>query len=178
LISMLPAAFIGLIFEEQIGALFEGQLLLIGAMLVLTGVLLFLADRARETRKSVQWIDAFVVGLAQAVAILPGISRSGATISTSVLLGIDRAKAARFSFLMVLPIILGKAFLDAKDIVAGETMGEEVSGSVLIIGLLAAFLSGIVACNWMVALVKRSQLKYFSYYCFVVAAIVLISQLV
>jgi undecaprenyl-diphosphatase len=79
---------------------------------------------------------------------------------------------------MVLPIILGKAFLDAKDIVAGETMGEEVSGSVLIIGLLAAFLSGIVACNWMVALVKRSQLKYFSYYCFVVAAIVLISQLV
>ena len=178
LISMLPAAFIGLIFEEQIGALFEGQLLLIGAMLALTGVLLFLADRARETRKSVQWIDAFVVGLAQAVAILPGISRSGATISTSVLLGIARAKAARFSFLMVLPIILGKAFLDAKDIVAGETMGEEVSGSVLIIGLLAAFLSGIVACNWMVALVKRSQLKYFSYYCFVVAAIVLISQLV
>lgn len=177
LISMLPAAFIGLIFEEQIGALFEGQLLLIGAMLALTGVLLFLADRARETRKSVQWIDAFVVGLAQAVAILPGISRSGATISTSVLLGIDRAKAARFSFLMVLPIILGKAFLDAKDIVAGETMGEEVSGAVLIIGLLAAFLSGIVACNWMVALVKRSQLKYFSYYCFAVAAIVLISQL-
>ena len=175
---MLPVAFIGLIFEEQIGTLFEGQLLLIGAMLALTGILLFLADRAKETHKSVQGIDAFVIGLAQAVAILPGISRSGATISTSVLLGIDRAKAARFSFLMVLPIILGKAFLDAKDIVAGETMGEEVSGAVLIIGLLAAFLSGIVACNWMVALVKRSQLKYFSYYCFAVAAIVLISQLV
>ena len=178
LISMLPAAFIGLIFEEQIGTLFEGQLLLIGAMLALTGILLFLADRAKETHKSVQGIDEFVIGLAKAVAILPGISSSGATISTSVLLGIDRSKAARFSFLMVLPIILGKAFLDAKDIVAGETMGEEVSGAVLIIGLLAAFLSGIVACNWMVALVKRSQLKYFSYYCFAVATIVLISQLV
>lgn len=176
LVSMVPAGVIGLAFEEQISALFEGQLLLIGATLTITGLLLFMADRARDTNKELNWVDALIVGLAQAVAILPGISRSGSTIATSVILGIDRAKAARFSFLMVLPIILGKALLDAKDIVSGEAMGTEVGAFPLVLGLLAAFFSGIVACNWMIALVKRSQLKYFSFYCFAVALIVLVSQ--
>ncbi len=180
LLSMLPAAFIGLVFEEEIGALFEGQLLIDWWQCSpLPGLLLFLADRAKETRKSVQGIDAFVDWLSPSGGYFAGyFSKWCHHIHLRTLLGIDRAKAARFSFLMVLPIILGKAFLDAKDIVAGETMGEEVSGAVLIIGLLAAFLSGIAACNWMIALVKRSQLKYFSYYCFALAAIVLISQLV
>ena len=174
-VSMVPAGIIGLAFEEQISALFEGQLLLIGATLTITGLLLFMADRARDTNKETQLGRCSIVGLAQAVAILPGISRSGSTIATSVILGIDRAKAARFSFLMVLPIILGKALLD-KDIVSGEAMGTEVGAFPLVLGLLAAFFSGIVACNWMIALVKRSQLKYFSFYCFAVALIVLVSQ--
>jgi undecaprenyl-diphosphatase len=176
LISMIPAAFIGLAFEDQITALFEGQLLLVGAMLVLTGILLFLADRAKETTKSVFGLDAFVIGLAQAIAILPGVSRSGATISTSVLLGIDRRKAARFSFLMVLPIILGKTLLDTKDIIAGQAAGVEVDVTTLLLGLAAAFVSGVFACNWMITLVRRAKLKYFSYYCFGIAAIVLLSQ--
>lgn len=178
LISMVPAGVIGLSFEEQISTLFEGQLLLIAGTLTVTGLLLFLADRAKGTGKKVKALDALIVGLAQAVAILPGISRSGSTIATSVILGIDRAKAARFSFLMVLPIILGKAMLDAKDIVSGEAMGAEVSTLALLLGLFAAFFSGIVACNWMIALVKRSQLKYFSFYCFAVALIVFVSQFI
>jgi undecaprenyl-diphosphatase len=176
LISMIPAAFIGLVFEDQIAALFDGQLLLVGAMLTLTGILLFLADRARETSKSVHGLDAIVIGLAQAIAILPGVSRSGATISTSVLLGVDREKAARFSFLMVLPIILGKTLLDTKDIIAGQAMGIEVDVTSLLLGLVAAFVSGVFACNWMISLVRRAELKYFSYYCFAVAFIVLVSQ--
>jgi undecaprenyl-diphosphatase len=114
--------------------------------------------------------------LAQAIAILPGVSRSGATISTSVLLGVDREKAARFSFLMVLPIILGKTLLDTKDIIAGQAMGIEVDLTSLLLGLVAAFVSGVFACNWMIRLVRRAELKYFSYYCFAVAFIVLVSQ--
>jgi undecaprenyl-diphosphatase len=93
-----------------------------------------------------------------------------------VILGIDRRKAARFSFLMVLPIILGKALLDAKDIYSGEVIGENVSTAALLIGLLAAFASGVVACNWMISLVRKAKLKYFSYYCFAVAVLVLGSQ--
>jgi|TARA_B110000305_G_scaffold37400_1_gene37755 undecaprenyl-diphosphatase len=178
LLSMVPAGFIGLAFEEEISTLFEGQLLLIAATLTVTGLLLFLADRAKTTGKPVTTVDAIVIGLAQAIAILPGISRSGSTISTSVLLGIDRGKAAKFSFLMVLPIILGKAMLDAKDIVSGEALGAEVSTLSLLLGLSAAFFSGIVACNWMIALVKRAKLRYFSYYCFAVAIIVVITQFI
>jgi len=178
LVSMVPAGVVGLSFEEEISALFEGQLLLIAGTLVVTGILLFLADRAKKTGKEVNFKEAIVVGLAQAVAILPGISRSGSTIATSVLLGIDRSKAARFSFLMVLPIILGKALLDAKDIVSGEAAGAEVSALALCLGLLAAFISGILACRWMIALVRNSQLKYFSWYCFVVAGLVFISQII
>ena len=177
-LSMVPAGIIGLCFEEEISALFEGQLLLIGVTLTITGFLLFLADKARVTDKEVKGWDSLIIGLAQAVAILPGISRSGSTIATSVLLGIDRTKAARFSFLMVLPIILGKALLDVKDIVGGEALGADVSLLALIIGLLAAFVSGIFACNWMLSLVKRSQLKYFSFYCFAAAGIVVISQFI
>ena len=178
LLSMVPAGFIGLAFEEEISTLFVGQLLLIAATLTVTGLLLFLADRAKTTGKPVTIVDAIVIGLAQAIAILPGISRSGSTISTSVLLGIDREKAAKFSFLMVLPIILGKAMLDAKDIVSGEALGAEVSTLSLLLGLSAAFFSGIVACNWMIALVKRAKLRYFSYYCFAVAIIVVITQFI
>ena len=164
-LSMIPAAAVGVLFEEQIDKLFGGQILLVGTMLLVTGSLLFLADKAKKTEKAVDFKSALLVGIAQAIAILPGISRSGATISTSVLLGIDRERAARFSFLMVVPLILGKM---AKDILSGDLAAAETETSLLIVGFIAAFVSGLVACKWMIALVKRSQLKYFSYYCFVV----------
>ena len=164
-LSMIPAAAVGVLFEEQIDQLFGGQILLVGAMLLVTGSLLFLADKAKSTMKPVGFKSALIVGIAQAIAILPGISRSGATISTSVLLGIDRERAARFSFLMVVPLILGKM---AKDILSGDLAAAQTDTTLLIVGFAAAFFSGLIACKWMIALVKRSQLTYFSIYCFVV----------
>ena len=139
-------------------------------MLIITALLLFLADKAKSTNKKVTWKDAFVIGVAQAIAILPGISRSGSTISTSVLLGIDREKAARFSFLMVLPLIIGKMLLDVKEIY--ETGGSDLNISIftLVVGFIAAFISGLFAVSWMISLVKKAKLKYFAYYCFLVGA--------
>ncbi len=166
-LSMVPAIFVGLMFEKEMEVLFERQILLVGLMLIVTGLLLFLADRARRTEKSVGFMDALIIGLAQAVAILPGISRSGATISTSVLLGVDRERAARFSFLMVVPLILGKM---SKDVMDGAFQQPEVNILALVVGFAAAFLTGWFACQWMVQLVKKSQLRYFSVYCFLVAA--------
>jgi len=165
IVSMLPATVIGILFNDQIEALFNKQILLVGAMLVLTGLLLFLADCAKRSEKTVGFGQAFIIGISQAIAILPGISRSGATISTSVLLGIDREKAARFSFLMVVPLILGKI---AKDLLDGNISSELTNVMPLAVGFTAAFVSGLFACTWMISLVKKSQLRYFSYYCFVV----------
>ena len=168
IISMIPAVAIGLIFESEINRLFEGKLLLVGFMLILTGFLLFLADKAKKTDKKISFKSAFIIGISQAIAILPGISRSGATISTSVLLGIDRSRAARFSFLMVVPIIFGKM---AKDMMSGESLIIGDQKMVLLIGFLAAFLTGLVACKWMIKLVKNSNLSYFSYYCFIIGIV-------
>jgi undecaprenyl-diphosphatase len=167
-ISMIPAALVGLVFEEEIEQLFSGQVLLVGVMLILTSLLLFLADRAQKTHKAVKPKEAFVIGIAQAVAILPGISRSGATIATSVMLGISRKRAARFSFLMVLPLIIGKMILDVKGIY--ETGGADIDISILalVVGFLAAFVSGLFAVNWMIKLVRKAKLRYFAYYCFIV----------
>ncbi len=171
ILSMIPAAFIGFFFDDALEALFEGQLKLVGGMLLLTGALLFMADRAKNTNKDVSFGNAIIIGLAQAVAILPGISRSGSTIATSVLLGIDREKAARFSFLMVVPLILGKI---AKDILDGKFVLSEDLAVPLVAGFIASFLTGLVACLWMIQLVKKSQLSWFAYYCFVVGIIALL----
>ncbi len=165
LISMIPAALVGIVFDEQIDALFSGKMVLVGSMLLVTGLLLFVADKAKTTTKEVGFFQSLLIGVAQAIAILPGISRSGATISISVLLGIDREKAARFSFLMVVPLILGKMI---NDVMNGEISSESTTVIPLVVGFIAAFLTGLVACRWMISLVKRSQLKYFSYYCFIV----------
>ena len=172
IISMLPAALIGVFFETELESLFSNNIVLVGAMLIITGLLLLLADRAQNTSKNVSFKNAFTVGVAQAVAILPGISRSGATISTAVLLGIDKTKAARFSFLMVIPLIFGKIF---KDIFSGELSYENAQITSLGIGFIAAFVSGLLACTWMIRLVKNSQLKYFAYYCAVVGIITILS---
>ncbi len=168
IISMIPATVVGLLFEKEIEALFSGQILLVGAMLGVTGLLLFVADRAKNTDKEVSMSNAVIIGIAQSIAILPGISRSGATISTSVLLGVDREKAARFSFLMVVPLILGKI---AKDLLDGDIVAHSDAAMPMVAGFLAAFIFGVFACKWMIGIVKKSQLKFFAYYCFAVGAL-------
>ncbi|MFL2569613.1 MAG: undecaprenyl-diphosphate phosphatase [Flavobacteriales bacterium] len=171
IISMVPAAVVGVLFDEQIDALFGGRILLVGSMLIVTGLLLFVADKGKNTTQSVSFGQSLIIGIAQAIAILPGISRSGATISTSVILGIDREKAARFSFLMVVPLIFGKM---AKDILSGDMASESAALIPLLAGFLAAFITGLIACKWMISLVKKSQLKYFSYYCFTIGILAII----
>lgn len=168
IISMIPAVIIGLLFEKELEAFFGGQILMVGFMLLITGLLLLFADRAKNTTKNVSYKNAFIVGISQAIAMLPGISRSGATISTSILLGVDRTKAARFSFLMVIPLILGKV---AKDILSGQINFESANIGAYSSGFIAAFLAGLFACNWMISLVKNSKLYYFAIYCFVIGTI-------
>jgi len=167
-LSMLPAVAVGLFFEEQLEELFGGNILLVGCMLIVTAVLLFFADRAKDTNKKVSFSNAFVIGVSQAIAMLPGISRSGATISTSVLLGNDKTKAARFSFLMVVPLIFGKI---AKDVLSGDITYESSNFTSLGVGFVAAFIAGLFACTWMIALVKKSKLSYFAIYCVIVGII-------
>ncbi len=165
IISMIPAVLVGLLFEEQLEALFGGNILFVGFMLLITALLLWLADKAKDTGKKVSYTNSFVIGVSQAIAMLPGISRSGATISTSVLLGNDKTKAARFSFLMVVPLIFGKI---AKDLLSGELMESTTDFSILAVGFISAFIAGLVACTWMISLVKKSKLSWFAIYCFVV----------
>ena len=165
LVSMIPAVLLGLFLEDQIEALFDKKIILVGTMLIITGLLLFISDSAKNTGKDVSWTAAIIIGLAQAVAIVPGISRSGATISLAVLLGIDRERSAKFSFLMVLPLIFGKMF---KDVLDGSFVADDVNLAPLIIGFIAALLTGIFAFKWMLHFVKNAQLKYFSFYCFLI----------
>jgi len=167
ILSMIPAVIVGLFFEEQLESLFGGNILLVGAMLIVTAILLWLADKAKDTQKKVSFSNAFAIGIAQAIAMLPGISRSGATISTSVLLGNDKSKAARFSFLMVVPLILGKI---AKDVMDGA-LSQSGNTTSLAVGFVAAFVAGLFACTWMIKLVKKSKLVYFAIYCFIVGLI-------
>ena len=167
---MIPAIFVGLFLQDQIELLFAQNLVLVGAMLCLTAVILFWADKAKKTDKIVSSKNAVILGFVQAIAILPGISRSGSTIATAVLLGIDREKAARFSFLMVLPLIFGSMVKTLLDV---EGISQKIEFLPLLLGFLAAFLTGVVACKWMITLVKKSQLKYFSLYCLVVGGIAL-----
>lgn len=173
IISMIPAAIVGILYDDLIESFFNGQILLVGSMLILTGALLFLADKAKSTNKNVSFMNAFIIGVSQAIAILPGISRSGATISTSVLMGVDREKAARFSFLMVVPLIFGKI---AKDVLSDDFSLVNVDVFSLSFGFIAAFITGLFACTWMISLVKKSKLVYFSIYCFIVGILAIIWQ--
>lgn len=174
-VSMIPAGLVGVLFNDEIEAFFGGKVLLVGSMLLVTAILLIFADKAKNTDKKVGIGQAIIIGISQAIAILPGISRSGATISTSVLLGVDREKAARFSFLMVVPLILGKM---AKDVLDGAF--DIIDGSLLNygVGFIAAFVTGILACTWMIKLVKKSKLRYFAYYCLVVGVAAIVYSLV
>ena len=171
IISMIPAAIVGVLWNDLIEELFNGQLLLVGTMLLVTALLLFMADKSKPTVLKVSFKNSFFIGIAQSIAILPGISRSGATIATSVLLGIDKESAAKFSFLMVVPLIFGKII---KDIIDGALFVENINVFALFVGFAAAFLTGLFACKWMIKLVKSSQLKYFSMYCIFVALITIL----
>ena len=168
LISMIPAILIGLFFEDFISSLFDGKVLLVGIMLTITAILLYLADQINENNNTIGFKNAFLIGLMQAVAIIPGVSRSGATIALAVFLKINRDKAARFSFLMVIPLIFGSM---AKSLLEGNMFDESLNIMPLVIGFLSAFITGIFACKWMVTLVKKSQLKYFSFYCMIIGLI-------
>jgi undecaprenyl-diphosphatase len=174
ILSMIPAVIIGLFFEGFIASLFDGKIALVGAMLMITALLLILADRVNENNKKLNYTKAFSIGGIQAIAILPGISRSGATIALAVLLKIDRDKAAQFSFLMVIPLILGSM---AKSIMDGDLSQESTALLPLLVGFVSAFITGVFACRWMIALVKKSQLKSFSIYCVAVGVIAILFSL-
>ncbi len=167
-LSMIPAALVGILLEDQIDAMFNGNVFFVGCMLLLTAGLLMLADKAKNTNKKLNEKSALIIGLSQAIAILPGISRSGATISTAVLLGVDKEESARFSFLMVVPLIFGKI---AKDILGGDISLSSSETFPMLVGFLAAFFTGLLACTWMIKLVKSSKLSYFSIYCLIVGII-------
>ena len=162
LISIFPASTVGFFFEEKISNLFVGNLILVGSMLLFTSIILFMSDFKMKTTNKLDYVKSFFVGVSQALAIIPGISRSGLTICSSVLMGVNRELAAKFSFLMVLPLIFG-SFL--KILIFDEIIFNQEIISLYVFGFLSAFISGIFACKWMIVLVKKSKMKYFSVYC-------------
>jgi undecaprenyl-diphosphatase len=184
LISMIPVGVVGLLFKDKVEALYaDNVIVVVGWCLLVTSVLLALTHfyQPREKEK-ISPLHAFIIGIAQACAVLPGLSRSGSTIATGLLLGNSRKNLAQFSFLMVIPPILGEALLDFKHMFApsaeylAEHAGEAtavVPTSSLIVGFIAAFISGCIACKWMIALVKKCKLIYFAIYCAIVGAIAL-----
>ncbi len=176
LISMVPVGVIGILFEDEIASFFSGNLLLVGSALIFTSALLYFSHKKGFKDKNVSFLHAFVIGLAQAVAIMPGVSRSGATIATALILGVEKSKATRFSFLMVLIPILGAGALKLKDYLEGaETVS--IAGSSLVIGFIAAFISGYLACVWMLNIVRKGKLSWFAAYCFLVGLVAILSQL-
>lgn len=164
LASAVPTAIVGLLFEEQIESIFEGRVVFVGFMLLITATLLFLTRFAPKNNKEVTLKTALIIGLAQTLAILPGISRSGATISTALYFGIERGKAIRFSFLMVLIPIFGANFLKILKM-SEASNGATMDVMPMIIGAVTAFVAGVIACRWMLQIVRRGKIEYFSIYC-------------
>jgi Uncharacterized bacitracin resistance protein len=176
LVSMIPIAIVGFCFKDQVEEIFEGGLLLVGCMLLITAALLMFSYYAKPRQKdSISFKDALIIGISQACAIFPGLSRSGTTISTGLLLGIKKEKVAQFSFLMVIVPILGETLLD---LFKGEfsASSSNIPTLSLVIGFLAAFISGAIACKWMLNVVKKGKLVYFAYYCILVGVIAIISS--
>lgn len=179
-VSMIPVFVVGVFFKDFVEELF-GSLLVVGLALIVTSQLLLFSDRASSGRKAevqarngISWWQAIVIGLGQAFAVIPGLSRSGTTISTGLLCGVKRENVAQFSFLMVLVPILGEAFLD---LVGGDFAASAAGVPALAIGFVAAFVSGLFACRVMIALVKKAQLKWFALYCAVVGLAVILFQM-
>ncbi len=173
LLSMIPVLIVGLLFREEVESFFLGDLRFVGFMLLVTALFLGLASLHRkEGKKNIPFTDALIIGIAQALAVIPGISRSGATISTGVILGNKREEVARFSFLMVLLPIIGANLIDILQM--EKTPGSSINGGVLLAGFLSAFISGLFACRWMINIVKRGKLVYFAVYCVILGLIAII----
>ena len=173
-ISMIPVMIVGLCFKSKVEELFGEGVVLVGFMLLVTAILLALTHFVKfKERKEISYLNAFIIGISQAIAVLPGLSRSGATISTGLLLGNKKENIAQFSFLMVLIPILGETFLN----IIGGDFSPKVSGiplTAMFAGFIAAFLSGLFACKVMIAIVKRSKLIYFAIYCAVIGMIAIL----
>lgn len=175
LLSMIPIGITGLLFWRKVEGLFSGNTLLVGFMLWITALLLLLSAKIRPKPGKINTWRALLLGIAQAFAVIPGISRSGATISTGLIAGISREEVTRFSFLMVLPPVIG---INVVDIIT-KLRGVSVQESLLVLGIgfFGAFLAGLMACAWMIRLVKKGRLIYFSLYCFALGALVIILSL-
>lgn len=172
LFSMLPVLVVGLFFAEEVEAFFSGDIVFVGSMLLVTAFFLMLTYIPRKTRRKITLFDALVIGIAQAAAVLPGISRSGATISTGLVIGNKRENIARFSFLMVLIPIIGA---NMKDLIDKDLSSQsDVTALPLIIGFFAAFIAGLVACKWMINIVKKGKLLYFAIYCFIIGSVAIL----
>jgi undecaprenyl-diphosphatase len=178
IISMIPVGIVGVLFEDKIEALFDGNVVFVGAMLIFTGILLSVTYYSKNTTKGITFGKALIIGIAQAVAIIPGISRSGSTISTGLILGIDKEKITQFSFIMVLLPIIGAMILKVKDYLETPSLADGIATYVLIAGFLAAFISGLFACTWMIKIVKKGKLIYFAYYCFLIGIISILVGLI
>ena len=179
LLSMIPIGIVGFAFKDQLNAMLSSSviMLIVGEMLLVTAALLTFAAHAKEREKSeLSWRDAWIIGCAQAVAAMPGLSRSGTTIATGLLLGNRRDTIAQFSFLMVLPPILGEALLDVIKS-AGETASTGISTGVMAAGFVAAFVTGCLACKFMLGIVRRGKLTWFAVYCAVAGVVAIMSYI-
>lgn len=171
-ISMIPVLILGVFFKEEIEQFFTGNALLVGAMLLITALLLTLTHFVKSKNKRISYLDSLIIGIAQALAVMPGISRSGATIATGLLLKNQKEQVARFSFIMVLIPIIGANLLD---IIQGKVgANAEIATLPLVTGFLAAFISGTLACRWMLMIVKRGKLVYFAIYCLLVGSLAIL----
>jgi len=173
LLSAIPVFLVGMLLKDQIESLFEGQLLLVGFMLIVTAILLYSTTFFTHTTGKLTWKKALIIGVAQALAVLPGISRSGATIATALNLGVDKQQAARFSFLMVLLPIIGASMLEVNDMVT-DSASMQIEIFPLIAGFLGSFFSGWLACTWMLRIVKKGKIQHFAYYCLLVGLITIV----
>ena len=177
-VSMIPIGIVGVFFKDAVEKVFGSGLLIVGCMLLLTATLLIFSYFAKpRQREHISMKDAFIIGLAQACAVMPGLSRSGSTIATGLMLGNKKESLAQFSFLMVIPPILGEALLDVLKMVKGDDAFGDISALPLVVGFVAAFVSGCVACKWMINIVKKGKLVWFGVYCAIAGAVTIICSL-
>lgn len=179
IVSMIPIGIVGVFFKDKVEEIFGSGLLIVGCMLLLTAALLIFSYYAKPRPKEhISWRDALIIGIAQACAVMPGLSRSGSTIATGLLLGNKKESLAQFSFLMVIPPILGEALLDVLKAIKGEEAFGTIDTLPLVVGFVAAFVSGCLACKWMINIVKRGKLVWFGLYCIVAGLVAIaLSQL-
>ena len=178
-VSMIPIGIVGVFFKDYVEEVFGSGLLIVGCMLLLTAALLAFSYYAKpRIKETISWKDALVIGLAQAAAVMPGLSRSGSTIATGLLLGNKKEMMAQFSFLMVIPPILGEALLDTMKALKGANPFGDISTLALAVGFVAAFVSGCLACKWMINIVKKGKLIYFGIYFAIVGVVTIICSLI